>query len=365
MGQNWEIFNVDRRERRIGSGGKLSEFFFDNMPSLYEALRIPCLPKAVDKWLSRGTFVMQPGPVGKLSTEVLDMVFEAILDNATPHPTDNFLNCIFLAVGCKRLLVVCKRHILRALISRHARAADCRLVCLGSSAYGAHQAPPGMLTDAELQEIATKSIPGEDEYYGSAEKAMEARRLYSFACECYKPYREVQQSLFDPLRERAREFGRIRREKGETIDPLYALELDMITALGAVDSFRPKPEYPYPAEGPNVLCNMSKGEYVREDVLLACETGFKWERIALVNALLSQICYSPDGGAAVGCEDKDDEERLVRGPWAGDRFRITSAAEMPLLKLKGGKEWKDVTEELAMLLSAVHTPIMPYLMLGT
>ncbi|KAM5542358.1 hypothetical protein V8D89_003817 [Ganoderma adspersum] len=195
------------------------------------------------------------------------------------------------------MLSVGKHHILRALISRHARAADCRLVCLGEYTGGNDQALPGMLTDAEVKEVATTPGPDEDE-----------------KCD-------------------------VHRKAGEKIDPLYSLEFDMITALGPVDWYRPKLEYP---EGPNVLCNMSKGEYVREDTLVAWETG--WGCTTLAHALLSRIClqYSSTGGISMYC-GREFVNGLVKGPWAGDRFRITSADEMP--PPKGGKEWKGVTKD--------------------
>ncbi|KAI1795045.1 hypothetical protein LXA43DRAFT_882314 [Ganoderma leucocontextum] len=334
-------FNVDRREKDLAGGAKLGEFFWDNMTELYQSLRIPCLPKAVDKWLSRGPFVVQWGLVGKLSTEVLDMIFEVLLDDMNQDLTDNFLDCIFFAICCKRLLSVGKRHILRALISQHARAADCRLVCLGEYAGADDQAPPGMLTDAELKEIATTPGPDEDEYE-SADDAIAARCFYTFALESYEPYYVAGRSLLDPLRDISEEIHNIRWDRGKTIGPPYSLDLDMIAALGGVDSYYPKPEYP---EGPIVLCNMSKGEYVREDKLVVWEMG--WRRVTLAQALLSRICYSWDPSISMWCGE-EYIDKLVKGPWAGDRFRITIADEMPWLK--GGKEWKDVTKDVNALL---------------
>nr|VWP00518.1 Lmo0105 protein [Ganoderma boninense] len=348
MGQDWTILNVDLREQDLDAGGKHLEFFLDGMRSLDQSLRIPCLPKAVDKWLSHGPFVVQPGPVGKLSTEVLDMIFEAILGNSTQGLADNFLNCVFLAVCCKRLLAVSKRHILRALMSIHARAVDCRLVCIGTATDVAEQAPPGMLTDAELQEIATTPIPDECLYHNSAEEAVAKRHLLPFAREVYKSYRKVQTPLFDPLKELGRCLYDIGMDvrTGYRLAPLRALELDMISALSTAAPFYPRPEYP---EGPAVLCNMSKGEYVCEETLLAYDTlNSWWEGVTLMNALLLRICYSPSGGTTVWCDDEDERQGLINGAWAGDRFRVTSMAEMPLLE--GGRQWKDVTEEVAELL---------------
>ncbi|KAM5542354.1 hypothetical protein V8D89_003813 [Ganoderma adspersum] len=343
MGQTWEVFNIDRREKDLAGGAKLGEFFFDDMTSLYESLRIPRLPKAMDEWLSRGTRAVQPGPMGKLSTELLDMVFEDLLDDPAEDPTDGFLDCIILAISCKRLLSVGARHVLRGLISRHARAADCRLICLGEYADGDDQAPPGMLTDAEVKEIATTEGPDEDCYDTIEEAVRAARCLYIFALESYKPRSAANWTLFEPLRKVVEGLRTARRKDPGRIAAFFApRDLDMIAALGAVGYYRPELEY---AEGSHVLCNMSKGECVREDTLVVWELGRR--RITLAHALLSRICYSPDNSISMECGE-EYLDGLVKGPWVGDRFRITSADEMP--PLKGGKEWKDVTKDVNRLL---------------
>ena len=360
-------FNIDRREKDLGGGAKLGEFFFDDMTSLYESLRIPRLPKcvlvlvilhlplvpnhpliycparAMDKWLSRGTHAVQPGPMGKLSTELLDMVFEDLLDDPAEEPTDGFLDCIIFAISCKRLLSIGARHVLRGLISRHARAADCRLVCLGGYTDGDDQAPPGMLTDAEVKELATTEGPDEDCYDTVEEAVKTARRLYIFALEQYEPCSAAHWTLFEPLRKVVQAFRAARKKNPEKFAEFFApRDLEMIVALGAVGYYSPELEY---AEGAHVLCNMSKGECVREDKLLVWELGGR--RITLVHALLSRICYSPDDSISMGCGE-EYLEGLIKGPWAGDRFRITTAGEMPTLK--GGKEWKDVTKDVNRLL---------------
>ncbi|KAI1789081.1 hypothetical protein LXA43DRAFT_1155718 [Ganoderma leucocontextum] len=344
MGQFWHLINVDRREKDLTDSGKLGEFFFSDLGYLYKALHVPCLPKEVDEWLSRGTLVLQPKPIGALSTEVLDLIFEAILDDTERDPTKNFLTCIFLAITCKRLLSIGKRHILRALTSRYARAADCRILCLGEYADKEDQAPPGMLTDAEIKELETTMMPyecGEPD-----DEDIAARCLYVFALELYEPCRDALADQHTPIRALMDWIGRIRRKlrgSKDNLDRNQALsrDLDMIAALACV-GYRPEPEYP---DGPNVLCNLSKGECVREDALVKLES--EWCSVTLAHAVLSRICYSPDPSLAMGCSE-EYEDRIAKGPWAGDRFRITSAADMP--QLKGGKEWKDVTKEVNRLL---------------
>ncbi|PIL36441.1 hypothetical protein GSI_00130 [Ganoderma sinense ZZ0214-1] len=295
-------------------------------------------------WLSRGSVAVQPGPMGKLSTEVLDMVFEVLLDGSDPDPDPNedFLDCIIFAISCKRLLTIGKRHILHTLISRHARAADCRLVCLGWYAYPPDQAPPGMLTAAELEEIAMTPDPDEHSW-GSVEKAIARRCLYHFAGENYAYTHMAYWRLFEPFRKTVDELWHLRRQDPAAMDAFYsALDLRMITKLGGVGSWAPGLEY---AEGPRVLCNTSKGEYVREDALVGWDMEY-W-RVTLAHALLARVCYSPDDSISMCCGE-EYKDRLVKGPWAGDRFRIISEDEMPVLK--GGKRWRDVTGEVNELL---------------
>ncbi|KAI1795038.1 hypothetical protein LXA43DRAFT_61746 [Ganoderma leucocontextum] len=346
MVQNWQVLNVDRKERELAGGAKLGRGFWEDTSRLYKSLRIPCLPKAVDKWLSRGTFMLQWGRMGMISAEVLDMIFKAILDDVKEDPAYNFIDCLHLAVCCKQLLFVGKRHILRTLIFLHARAADCRLVCLGEYAGADDQAPPGMLTDAEHKEIATMKVPHEEDNFGSDEedkaaKVIAARCLYSFASELYEPCASVADLLQKPLRHLCRKNHNARKREGYMIEPLYALDMDMVTALGCID-YWPRPTYP---EGPAVLCNTSKGEYVLGDTLVVLQN--QRCRVTLAHALLARICYSPDSSISVAC-DAEYAGQLAKGPWAGDKFRITTVNELPVLK--DGKEWKDVTEEANKLL---------------
>ncbi|TBU45172.1 hypothetical protein BD309DRAFT_989711 [Dichomitus squalens] len=342
MGQNWYIVNVDRRETRLGGGAKLGEFFFDSMRELYDSLRYPCLPKDVDKWLSRGSFALQPGPLGKLSRELLDTIFEALLEVSENDESPPLLQLVLLSVTCKLLLSAGKSHILRQLISIHARAADCRLVCIGEYADGEEQAPPGMLTAAEIEEIATtphewEEDDGED---GPDAATREERTFALFAINGYDKATEV-----------LGEFNQFHTQlSGALTDALWKLkaapnpqrtfQLKMIWKLVGLDSYRPI----YPG-GPNILCNLSKSEFVREDTLVELIRG--WHRVTLAHALLSRICWSTEPSISMVCKAKY-RDILVQGPWAGDRFRIVSADSMPAPKV--GTEWKDVTKDVNRLL---------------
>ncbi len=73
------------------------------------------------------------------------------------------------------------------------------------------------------------------------------------------------------------------------MDPLLSLDLNMITALGCAQSWNPKLDYP---DSPNVLRNVSTGEFLREDGLFVVESD--WWCVSLAHAQLSRICYLPD-----------------------------------------------------------------------
>ncbi|KAI0690310.1 hypothetical protein BC835DRAFT_1365229 [Cytidiella melzeri] len=97
----------------------------------------------------------------------------------------------------------------------------------------------------------------------------------------------------------------------------------------------------YESTHPWVLCNLSKGEYVRAEAIASLtgsegNTPFIQHAVRLDHALLSQICWSSDGSIAM--ENKDN---LHRGPWAGDCFEVTSMDE-----LKATIEWKDISDEV-------------------
>ena len=97
------------------------------------------------------------------------------------------------------------------------------------------------------------------------------------------------------------------------------------------------PQYDHSTWEAEVLCNLSKGEYVRAN-------GLENDEITLTHALLSQICWSDDSSVAMMLDDESRKE-LVHGPWTGDRFCITTLEDMP--KEYRRTEWKDVTERVA------------------
>ncbi len=106
-----------------------------------------------------------------------------------------------------------------------------------------------------------------------------------------------------------------------------------------------KREYDYP--GPLFLCNLSKREYVRASFLACLNEEFrkKYKDVPLADfghALLSRICWPSDSTIAMSYEGD-----LHRGPWAGDRFEVTTIDKIQ------GAEWKDVSLEVVEVLRGI------------
>ncbi|KAM5542373.1 hypothetical protein V8D89_003832 [Ganoderma adspersum] len=359
MGQLWEVINVDRREHLLAGGSKLGEFFFDDMSDLHKALQTPILPDLVDESLARGTMVFQPGSIGKLSTEVLDMIFQEILHDQKHPFVTNFVACTCFAIACKRLLTVGKRHILEGMIKYHVRAANCRLVCLGEYTDATDQAPPGMLTKEELKEIAgTNLVRVEDDDWAIAERndseepegndsdpnLICERCLYDFAMEFYEPAPMGRRKHGYPL------WWAGHAVWGELMGPETLLmergDVAQLRDRELLETLTGWATYP---PGPNVLLNLVKGEYVREAALIV--RGKDFGRVSLAHAMLSRICYSLDPSVADEFCGEEFVGRFGRRPWAGDRFCVQKEDDMPVPEAECGfTEWVNVTAEVNRLL---------------
>ena len=103
----------------------------------------------------------------------------------------------------------------------------------------------------------------------------------------------------------------------------------MITALACV-SYKSQPVYP---DGPNVQRNLSKDEYVFEDMLAKPESHLC--HATLAHAALSRICNSLESSMGMTYSE-EYEDSLAKELQAGDGFRLSSAVDMQPLALKGG-----------------------------
>lgn len=338
---------IDRKEKSPEVGADLlGGAFFDSFSSLLEALRLSILPRfvnillylklsyndrspisEVETWLKRGDYALQPGPLGKLSPEVLDIIFWNV---------SCVQDAVRFAITCKILLDVGQPHLLRLLQGCHAPWANARLICLGCDTGRNEDLPLDLLTKDELHEVVTCVHP---HVLDCLEPGQEPH-FALVACETYK--RRYGTTNHHHL-ERYNELDRLHEEAAA--NPKLALDFEMYEKLYLFSDT----ESVYPP-GALVLCNLSKAEYVREDRLSKMVRKIHgWvEEFGLMQALLSRICWSVDPSISMCC-DKKYKERLTKGPWAGDRFCVVTLDTMPRLNV--AKEWKDVTAEVDKLLA--------------
>ncbi|TCD67777.1 hypothetical protein EIP91_011963 [Steccherinum ochraceum] len=111
-------------------------------------------------------------------------------------------------------------------------------------------------------------------------------------------------------------------------------------------------------ERPWVLCNLTTGEYVRASaianllepaVLQDDKQRYRYiygpnfaERLNVSMGAVARFCWSSDPSFSVAEAYKGD---IHRGVWAGHRFEIISLDS--IRPLGNGREWKDVSEEVA------------------
>ncbi|KAF9066093.1 hypothetical protein BDP27DRAFT_1424232 [Rhodocollybia butyracea] len=89
-----------------------------------------------------------------------------------------------------------------------------------------------------------------------------------------------------------------------------------------------------------MLRNLTKKEYViRSTAGISSDSG-------LTQALFSLICWSDDSSISMECDDAD-RERMIRGPWAGDRIDLTVDS---LHDHKNDSAWRDITKDVLVFL---------------
>ncbi|TFK94879.1 hypothetical protein K466DRAFT_571517 [Polyporus arcularius HHB13444] len=324
MGPLWQIINVDRREANTNIWGQLGAWFFYPHDQLINHLSVPCLPQEIDGWLTEGRTIPPPGPISKLPAELIHDIFDEL---------NELHEVVYLAITCKLLLSIGKSHILRATKAYYAPWVGCRLIALSDDTQTLDDLPSGLLTDVERNEIETaKSVrtdgPDADEH----EKTLSCLSRTSFERVFHTAWRMHRSNIAVQHHHRICNWT--------VPDEPDCGDTRMFRTLYG-DGRRAT----YP-EGTRVLCNLSKGEYVREDGL----TSPKY--VNLAHALLSRICWSASTDVGMACED-GFRAQLTRGPWAGDRFCITTLELLPELDSEGSRSWTDVTREVHALLSHV------------
>lgn len=276
--------------------------------------------REVDRWLAGARTVLQPSALSRLPVELLDMVFDGL----------QMQDVVMLAITCKRLLAVGARHVLAILTQLHAPWCHNRLILLGDDTSERASLPAGLYSDAEWHEIQ----PGPVHAPGLSYRSLIARYTAALGRQDVLLHMRVprklraEKGMFDGYRPP----GTARRREGPS-------DFRMFGVLWGCAGLA------Y-AGGAQVLCNESKGEYVREDGLT--DTG-----ATLAHALLARIAWSTAHSVTVNCSEEARQE-VGRGPWAGDRFCVVTMDTLPTLG-RGVGPWRDVTEAVDRLLVHLWT----------
>ncbi|KAI0329624.1 hypothetical protein GY45DRAFT_1361943 [Cubamyces sp. BRFM 1775] len=281
MGQFWQIINLDRQEYYRGARGKMGEWFFnDQHELLVEYLRAEApisFPNMIFNELGTG---------------------EAVL---------------YLAITCKALLeIFLDHHFLKLFEWLHPNWEGCRVICLGDYMKKNDTLPPGVLTKGELGWIA-KQKASSDSYYDLFKEHFQdpSRR-----------YLDLRVSSTTGL---GWEYFRYKT-------PAHMSDNDMLYSF---HTYR-RASLSSDADS-EVLCNVSKHEYVKKNKLTAIPGC-----VTLAHALITLICWSPCADYALYYKI-EATDRMNRGRWAGDRFRIVSEEAFKELKTE---DWMDITKDV-------------------
>ncbi|VDB91938.1 unnamed protein product [Peniophora sp. CBMAI 1063] len=306
MGQYWELFNIDKRQKGEGVSGKIPEFIFRNHDWLVKLLARPEFPDTAPAYYSSSVDPSKgdPGSFSVTPPEVIAAIFSCIpsLDDA-----------ICLAVAHRLLASEGFRRALELRREEHKHWGSWvgdRIITAGDYL---DVLPKGMLTPAELEEI-----DGEGEFY-------------YFASENY----ERNPPLSPPT-------TYISKGKRYTIDS--ALQRvspgtgDYLRIRLLLESTAPC----FAQQGTWALCNMSRKKYLRaselakmkipgQDVQYRCTTEGPFVKgpktvIGLGTAAIILTTDSSDMGD-VG----------TYGPWAGNRLSIAMVEELE------GEGWEDAS----------------------
>ncbi|KAH9899414.1 hypothetical protein C8Q73DRAFT_638999, partial [Cubamyces lactineus] len=307
--------NIDNRESYSGSGRKLGEWFLqDHHNDLLELLRAKA-PMGIEKKLTDGKNAVQHSTLFKLPTEILDMVVAELRGD------DALFN---FAITCKAIFVIAERHLVKFYEELFPSWRDCRIICIGDSMGDEDELPAGILTESERE----KQIS------------------------CYSTLVEtVKNDRFEQLKHFQSDTGSAALWKKRAWGPhgYTSMAPDAtfwadIWMLGGLHQHAEQVSTTSQVDR-EVLCNVSKREYVRDLALYDPEIP---QCVTLAHALITLICWSRSADYALAYNIQAVRD-MKRGRWAGDRFRIETEDALADLK-RQGEDWTDITEEVGVVL---------------
>ncbi|VDB91933.1 unnamed protein product [Peniophora sp. CBMAI 1063] len=290
MGQYWNLFNVDKRQKGKKVRGKFDDFIFSGHDWLVKLLARPEYSDAVPTLYSliqTSNDRDQQGPLLNLPPELHAVIFAHLssLDDAA---------CLTVA---HRLLAP----------EGYRRVAQLRRE---ECTHWGSWAGDRIITAGDYIDELPENLLTPDE---EAEMVIEGARFYNFAYHHYEGHAPL---AFKP-------FLRI---------PPDAVG-DHLRARLLLDSTSPR----YPLHGTWVLCNISRKAYIRADAL----TTLDWQINCQIDGpFIRGTNAAVDLGTLVimmtSCSD-DLGDVGTAGPWAGDRLAVIGVEELE------GEGWEDVS----------------------
>ena len=262
----------------------------------------------------------QTAKITKLPVEIINMIF---------HELEGLQSVICLCLAHEVLATVGEKHVNERILSLAAPWAGDQIVCLGD--YTADNDFPPQLQSrvVEWKRDAIADMPHNDRNKDTDDEDSYDivyflnRRAIKGADGCLGEFRVF---LGRMIRKMQHGFNEVDRKKIEKLSVRFKKLSEMVRHRREVEE--------------QILCNLSRGEYIKAGAIEALNArllaeGMGPDRIGFNQVLLSKICWSSDPSCSML-----HEERLTRGPWAGDRFEITTMDEMVK-----GINWQDVTKQ--------------------
>lgn len=267
-----------------------------------------------------------------LPVELISMIFDDI---------DDFDTMVYFCICHSYIGAVCEPKINELMMSELAPWAGKPLACIGSLSDDTY--PPQMepyVRSAKLSWLRdagrTRNLAGRTSE-SDASKGHDITFL-KIICARYKHWR-------------------YKVYTGQTVINCYAVGqhhdhdamlADQRKVEKLVDGWDAVNEYPDLIEQHEVLCNLSKGVFISFDAIQELNNSFRqqlgyWHgfgNITIDAALLAMITWSTEVPQLRHCSE-DIRKRLTSGPWAGDRFELTT-----LERVRKDIAWRDVTAEV-------------------
>ncbi|KAF9066092.1 hypothetical protein BDP27DRAFT_1424231 [Rhodocollybia butyracea] len=325
MGQLWTLVNVDKTKTLGGSWGKLGEFFWSPSKEVLDRLSTPVnqygwAPKLKSKD-KRSPAAQTATLLTKLPVELLQAIAKELIDD--------FIDLMSFSLTCATMWEVAEgvRSLYIRIKLQHKSWKGTRILFLG---HYARSLPQRLLTEEdkekltemiEIQKFKSYCNEASDDVSVNSNTSESSVSLLKDALEkeCLNPGVATNRlDLFDIM---SYDLPKAYRQ--------YCLELWRFSCGRTVLSLlltTPKDRW--------ILRNLTKKEFVIKSEGSTSS--------GLTQALFSLICWSDDSSISMAC-DESDAERMIRGPWAGDRIDLTVYS---LHEHKNNPDWKDITNEV-------------------